>query len=64
MKGLRALLNKKGQSATEYILILAVLVAIILIVNKYMPNMFKGFIDKVTGQVTTGIEQASKPSGN
>jgi len=62
MKGLRALLNKKGQSATEYILILAVLVAIILIVNKYMPNMFKGFITKVTGQVESGIDQASKPS--
>ena len=62
MKGFRTLLNRKGQSATEYILILAVLVAIILVVNKYMPNMFKGFITKVTGQVEQGIESASKPS--
>ena len=62
MKGVRSLLNRKGQSATEYILILAVLVAIILVVNKYMPGMFRGFIEKVTGQVNQGIEGASKPS--
>jgi len=64
MKGLRALLSKKGQSATEYILILAVLVAIILVVNKYMPGMFKGFIQKVTGQVEKGIGEASQSPGN
>jgi len=63
MKRLRALLNRKGQSAVEYILILSVLVAIILIVSKYLPDKFKGFIDTVTGRVTEGINSASKPSG-
>ena len=63
MKNLRALLNKKGQSATEYILILAVLVAIILMVNKTMPGMFTKFINQVTEKVTGGIDQAAKPQG-
>jgi F0F1-type ATP synthase membrane subunit b/b' len=66
MKSLRALLNKKGQGATEYILILAVLVAIILMVNKYMPGMFKDFITKVSSKVSTGIDSAAqdKSGGN
>lgn len=63
MNRLRNLLNRKGQSATEYILILAVLVAIILVVNKYMPNMFKGFISKVTGKVEQGIDSAAQGGG-
>ena len=62
MKGLRALINRRGQSATEYILILAVLVAIILMVRKYLPDKFQGFINTVTGKVNEGIEGASKGS--
>ena len=34
-------MNKRGQSATEYILILAVMVAIIVVVAKYMPDKFR-----------------------
>ena len=62
MKGIRALLNKRGQSATEYILILAVLVAIVVVVAKTMPDKFKGLIEKATKKVEGGIDTASQPS--
>lgn len=63
MKGIRALLNRKGQSATEYILILAVLVAIIVVVAKYMPGKFKDLIDTAIGKVTGGINTAAGSGG-
>jgi len=46
----------KGQSATEYILILAVMVAIIVVVAKTMPEKFKGLINKAMGKVEQGID--------
>jgi len=58
MKGIRALFNRRGQSATEYILILAVLVAIVVVVAKYMPDKFKGLIDKATQKVDKGLDTA------
>jgi hypothetical protein len=64
MKGLRALFNKRGQSATEYILILAVLVAIIVVVARYMPGKFQGLINKAMNKVEGGIEQAGTPPTN
>ncbi len=48
--------GKRGQSATEYILILAVMVAIIVVVAKYMPGKFRAIIDKAMGKVESGIE--------
>jgi uncharacterized protein (UPF0333 family) len=59
MKGLRALFNKRGQSATEYILILAVLVAIIVVVAKVMPGKFKALVESATVKVSTGIDKAA-----
>lgn len=55
----RTLLNRKGQSATEYILILAVLVAIVVVVAKTMPDKFKGLIEKATGKVEKGLDTVS-----
>ena len=49
-------MNKRGQSATEYILILTVMVAIIVVVAKYMPNKFKKLIDTAMNKVDKGIE--------
>ena len=57
MKGLRALFNKRGQSATEYILILAVLVAIVVVVAKFMPKQFQGLVEKATQKVSGGIDK-------
>lgn len=51
--------RKEGQSATEYILILAVIVAIIVVVAKYMPGKFKELVDKAMGKVTTAVDQTS-----
>ena len=60
MKGLRALFNKRGQSATEYILILAVLVAIVVVVAKFMPKQFQGLVEKATGKVSTGLDKVEQ----
>ena len=49
----------KGQSATEYILILAVMVAIIVVVAKTMPNKFKSLIDKAMNKVEQGVDNAA-----
>lgn len=54
----------KGQSATEYILILAVMVAIIVVVAKTMPERFKGLIDKAMKKVETGVDTAGDSGGN
>ncbi len=56
MKGLRTFFNKRGQSATEYILILAVLVAIVVVVAKFMPKQFQGLVEKATGKVSKGLD--------
>lgn len=48
--------GKRGQSATEYILILAVMVAIIVVVANYMPDKFKGLINKAMGKVESGLD--------
>lgn len=47
--------DESGQSATEYILILAVIVAIILVVRSYMPEKFKQLIDSAMDKVTSGF---------
>ncbi len=49
-------MNKRGQSATEYILILAVMVAIIVVVARYMPDKFKKLIDSAMNKVESGID--------
>lgn len=49
--------NKKGQNTVEYILIITVVVAVILLVGKYMPGKFQALVDKVFGKVTTAVEQ-------
>lgn len=64
MKGLRAFFNKRGQSATEYILILAVLVAIVVVVAKFMPNQFQALVKKATDKVSGGIDTAAQGGGN
>mgnify|MGYP000846915132 CR=1 FL=1 len=55
-------MNKRGQSATEYILILAVMVAIIVVVARYMPDRFKGLIDTAMKKVEGGLESVDTDS--
>ncbi len=55
-------MNKRGQSATEYILILAVMVAIIVVVAKYMPDKFRGLIDTAMKKVEGGLESVDTGS--
>jgi Flp pilus assembly pilin Flp len=51
--------DETGQSATEYILILAVLVAIILLLRKFMPRKMQELVEKALNKVSGGIDQAA-----
>jgi uncharacterized protein (UPF0333 family) len=55
-------MNKRGQSATEYILILAVMVAIIVVVARYMPDKFRELIDTAMKKVEGGLESVDTDS--
>jgi Flp pilus assembly pilin Flp len=49
--------DESGQSATEYILILAVIVAIVLAVRKFMPGKFEELINTAMEKVTGSISE-------
>ncbi|MFH1223532.1 MAG: hypothetical protein V1647_04225 [Pseudomonadota bacterium] len=53
----KSLRDRKGQNTVEYILIITVVVAVILLVGKYMPGKFQELITKVFSKVTTAVDQ-------
>jgi len=52
---MRFLRNRKGQNTVEYILIITVVVAVILLVGKYMPKKFEALVNKVFEKVDTAV---------
>ena len=48
--------DEQGQSATEYILIVSVIVGVVLVVG----NVFKGQLKKIIGNVMSQVEQATR----
>jgi len=52
---IKYLRNRKGQNTVEYILIITVVVAVILLVGKYMPGKFQALVDKVFTKVDTAV---------
>ncbi|MBI2027067.1 MAG: hypothetical protein HYS98_04605 [Deltaproteobacteria bacterium] len=48
--------EEAGQSATEYILIVSVIVGVVLVVG----NVFKGQLKKIIGNVMSQVEQATR----
>ena len=57
------LFNKRGQSATEYILVLGLMVALILVVGSLLKGRMKGVVDKAMTAVEDGIGKISGSSG-
>ncbi|MBN1114008.1 MAG: class III signal peptide-containing protein [Oligoflexia bacterium] len=62
MKSIRRFLNRRGQSATEYILILAVIVVIILAVGRVFKDKMKKFASDALDKVSGGIEKVDSVS--
>ncbi len=52
--------NKRGQSATEYMLVLGLMVALIFIVGKVLKDKFPGVVEKAMSVVTGGVEKVSQ----
>ena len=50
--------SKKAQGATEYIMILALLVAVVLIAGKVMKNKMPDVVNNVFKKITGGINTA------
>ncbi|MCX6113132.1 MAG: hypothetical protein NTY22_07640 [Proteobacteria bacterium] len=55
--------NKRGQSATEYMLVLGLMVALIFIVYGVFKEKFKGVVEKAMSVVTEGITKVSGGGG-
>ena len=51
--------SKKAQGATEYIMILALLVAVVLIAGKVMKKKMPDVVGKVFDKITGGISSTS-----
>jgi len=51
--------NKRGQSATEYMLVLGLMVALIFIVGSVFKDKMKGVVEKAMSVVTEGITKVS-----
>lgn len=56
--------SRKAQGATEYIMILALLVAVVLIAGKVMKNKMPKVVEGVFGKITGGIGSASSTPQN
>ncbi len=56
--------NKRGQSATEYMLVLGLMVALIFIVGSVFKDKMKGVVTKAMQVVEDGISGVSKSGGN
>lgn len=48
--------NRRGQGATEYIMILALLVGVVIIAGKIMKKRMPGVVTKVFEKITGGID--------
>jgi hypothetical protein len=57
---MRLFRNKRGQSATEYMLVLGLMVALIFIVYRVMKEKFPGIVTKAISSVEEGIGTVSK----
>ena len=57
---MRLFRNEKGQSATEYMLVLGLMVALIFIVYKVMKDRFPGVVEKAIQSVESGIGKVSE----
>jgi hypothetical protein len=57
---MRLFRNKRGQSATEYMLVLGLMVALIFIVYKVMKDKFPGIVEKAMQSVESGIGKVSE----
>ena len=51
--------NKRGQSATEYMLVLGLMVALIFIVGAVFKDKMKGVVEKAMKVVEDGITKVS-----
>ena len=49
--------NKKGQSATEYMLVLGLMVALIFIVGKVLKDKFPQVVDRAIQSITGGFDK-------
>ena len=56
---MRLFRNKSGQSATEYMLVLGLMVALIFIVYKVMKERFPGVVEKAVKTIEDGISGVS-----
>ena len=54
--------NKRGQSATEYMLVLGLMVALIFIVGKVLKDKMPNVVEKAMSVVTGGIDKVSQDS--
>ncbi|MEI6092279.1 MAG: hypothetical protein WCQ47_01175 [bacterium] len=54
--------NKRGQSATEYMLVLGLMVALIFIVGKVLKDKMPDVVSKAMSVVTGGIDKVSQDS--
>lgn len=52
--------NKRGQSATEYMLVLGLMVALIFIVGKVLKDKMPDVVSKAMSVVTGGIDKVSQ----
>lgn len=55
-RALRAVNNKKGQSLVEYLFMLGIIVAVVMIVGAlikgFMPDLFESIKEKILGQAS------------
>ena len=52
--------NKMGQSATEYMLVLGLIVALIFIVGRLLQSRFPDVVDAAINRVVGGIESVGE----
>ena len=61
---LKFLRGRRAQGATEYIMILALLVAVVLIAGKFMKKNMPDVVNRVFSRITGGISSASNTNSN
>jgi len=52
--------NRRGQSATEYMLVLGLMVALIFIIGSQLKKRFPEVVDKAINSITSGFDKMDK----
>lgn len=52
--------NRRGQSATEYMLVLGLMVALIFIIGSQLKKRFPEVVDRAINSITGGFDKVEK----